>query len=592
MIRVTLDPSIQHKFETQFPHLSEDATRIFNRYCKKLAEEIEFAYTKKNYNEDTGTINLAIDRLNQNGGAYYPYMNNKKNKVKIGYWIRDEYPIYSIISPAVSGSKYTEILFNSKVTIIDIAAQTTELMQSTIDEITNMKYEKERVLPINEFQTLLAESTNIELFKQLYPEYKNGMDYTKFIEYNDHRELFDAMPVDIRSLEAGIYWFNNNNINDKNRKSITVQLSTILRIATLTKFSSTHGYFYQRKINSKYGRIYYKGVSIHSIPSAYRRMIIGDAYHFDFKTCAISFKMCDRFIKTYLAQIGKPNGKVEEEISATHFYLVNKKEFFGILKRDIFNDCPTYSDAFRESLLKQCLLALSFGARSSMNTCWYDKFGDKKYGAINEILQNREIRERFYTHPLIIEFTAEQKILDQIIADYVMTLPEHAEALSVINDGKSASKGQKVAYLYQHWETVLMNRFLNLANALNLPNVKNYYKVKARIHDGIILNHDISVKDLWTIKCVLIDEFKNKYIDIKKEIIEKYTYMIPESTVQSEIAHKEHMIKETLLAKQYANIKTERYVNGFVKTDEMIGLDFNPVDPVQLYNDFCNFYEY
>lgn len=580
-VKVKFNTDIYAKFSQQYPDI-KNPNRIVEKYANQLQREIWSSIQYGNYDSVANTYQISLESLRRKGGRYtIKNTNGEELKPYFGQWIKTHYPLFDIVELGTKANgKTSTVRFNGNITIIDITAKPLNaLQQSTMAELKN-NTDIEDVMPLEQWQDLLDANNTSRLFEELYPEFDPAtMEYSKFMEYGNHSELFHILPVDHQSLEAAIHFLKSSKCTLKytKKQSAIIQLSVILQVTSLTKVSTGLGQYaryanyYQRISPSPFGRTYYKGVSIQSIPSSMRRAVVGNAYSYDFKSCAISYRMC--FAKLYLKHIDKPDGKISEEMSATHMYLTDKKRFLETIKKDVF--APTWGRGYtfenlQDGLLKQAFLALGFGAKSNPDIR-YKSNGEWHYGTINELFKNAEERARFNANPLVIKFKAEQKIFEKVISECILGKnPELNAKGSCIRDNNGQGRknsGKVVSWGYQQFETALMNTFLEITNDRTWHPGANY-KVIGRIHDGIILNQCITEYYLVQIMKKLRAKFNNPYIDIKAEPkLERYAPLIPESTILEGIAHQERMREEEKRAVEYAKLKAERGIKTLVNID-------------------------
>ncbi len=190
----------------------------------------------------------------------------------------------------------------------------------------------------------------------------------------------------------------------------------------------------------------------------------------------------------------------------------------------------------QDKLLKQAVTAISFGARRGTKG-WKNSEGEWSNPALVEIFKNNQERERFMNCSIIKKFISEQNTLDKFIYQTCreanppfMSLPEVRTQCGVL------SKSKVIAYLYQHFETQVMDV---VAEEIE----KRGRKVLARIHDAIIIDKRLGVDNKIEIEEAMQSATSNPYWHLTAKELQPFER--PYSLDREEVeAHQERMAKE------------------------------------------------
>lgn len=583
-IKLTINPKIYETMKRKLPRKRVIETSL-NDYFYELQKLIEASLSYENgYDPLTDTYSINKTKLYNLGG----YATSRPN-VRMDTWINQNCPIYKVITIGTASSKKcSRLLFDSNMIKIEDLSQmvypleqSTQSIIKTLNEYNNMSIEEYEVMSVRQLEALSSEDDAKRLFESLYPEYQPHMDYAKFLDYNDHRELFDVLKVDVESTKTMLLWIKNKSkYNNEEKRSMVAKLTIILQICSLTRLPSLlstkigdtkYANFYQRKSKSAFGRTYYKSVSIHSIKSELRRGIIGDSVQYDFKSAAITYKML--IARDYLAS-KNINDTIANVFPSSHMYLTNKKQFVLDIKNDVFVESDTEyctNEKYQDTILKTAFLAIGFGSRASSEMCFRDKHGNISNGAVGDCFSDGGERRRFINHPYVQQYLKEQKILDGYIVDTMTAnmkkMKKNIKDVDIFLTPKgSLSPSKVVAYAYQQYETLLMNRFLELTlepptdihpsmyEKVKYANTLQY-EVLARIHDGVILKHSLGERRLKEILNILRVESNNPYINMSMDIFKGYNTSVGKSLDEWELQrieeHKKIIERETARAKGY-----------------------------------------
>lgn len=478
MIKLTPKHQVLEALRKAFPTPSRSAEKALAKYCRVLGGML-FDALQRGQAEDERKLKLysiSTSQLANKGGQI------GKDKVRMHSWLAENgFPLVQIadkgsnIKGAVSKVKLTKWVTMADPLSINTDAMTDEQAEREID-------------------AFLAgdDGSNEALFRHLYPELTG--DYTKeFFE-----SLFDAVKVDVKSLSAYVTWLNtkSDKLTEAQKKKRTRQARTILAVCAYTG-----GTYLQRLKPSAFGRTYYTGVSVQSIPKKMREAMLGNCWEYDVRSSVIAWKM--GFAADWVAH-HKPAASVSDEFKITRLYLENKLDVMNTVRRYTFLEESNVEGEPQLDLMKQAFTAMSFGARLTAKG-WRNVNGNNVPTALVGIIRNKDERARFVKDPTVLAFIKEQNRLDDWLFDLVkQQLPELLERSDLQTASGRPSKAKVVAFLYQHNETVVMD-------VVRAAVVRSGRKVLANIHDAVVINKRLGAELKSDIELLMQEKTGNPY---------------------------------------------------------------------------------
>ena len=507
MIKLTPKPEVLEAMRTAFPTPPKSAEKALNKYCDMLGAML-FDALQRGQAEDERKLHLysiSTSALANKGGQI------GKDKVRVHSWLAANG--YAFVQIADKGS-------NLKGTVSKVKLSTWVTMEDTLFINTKAMTEQQANLEIDIF---LAgdESSNEALFQHLYPEL-TGAYSEEFM-----RSLFDPVKVDVESLRAYTAWVakDSEKLSDSGKTRRIRQARTILAVCAVTG-----GFYLQRIKPSSFGRTYYTGVSVQSVPKDFREAMLGNCWEYDMRSSVIAWKM--GFAAEWVAE-HKPASTVGTEFKATLNYLEDKKDLIHTVRRYTFLESSNVKPELQLELLKRAFTALSFGARLAVRG-WRNVNGEPQETALVSIIKNKEERGRFIKNSIVLDFIQEQNCLDGLIVDKVKQ--ERSDLLSdpcVQTLSGRPSKAKIVAYLYQHAETEFMNVVREAVE-------NNSRHVVASIHDALVINKRLGAELKSEIEMLLHEKTGNHYLSLGATQYERYQ-RTPESVIVEEEQHKKRM---------------------------------------------------
>ena len=511
MLKLIIDPIVLKTLKKAMPK-TDKAERAIEKYVSVLEAHLNWSllYLHTNLYRWRKIFVVSTRRIMIGGGQFV--INGKKQYLQD--WLNQNgLALFDIAEVGQVGKEYSHIKLTSLV--------------EAIDELDLARLGKKEINQIDEWLN----------DKSLSDEALIGKVFPDIFDYEDAKEAYDPLPVDIVSLQRYISWLIKKSIhfNPVEKQKVLRHANLVLRVAQITD-----SIFPQKKNHSFFGRNYYHGVSVQSVHTSLREAILGDCYEYDLRSASVSWKL--GFANNFLRS-KKIRNRIEDEFGATLFFLENKTAFIEYVINQTFNN-STISVELKTDTIKTALTALGFGARMAKQG-WIDQSGKSMNPALVKILKNKDEREQFINCDLIVLFMEEQKRLDEYIYNHFTKLicPALLKEPQLQTTSGRASKNKIMAWLFQHAETHVMDMV-----AKEISKTKN--TVIARVHDAIFVRHKISDYDKEKLERLICKKTNVPYWRLKEKEIKRYLG-VSDETLQDEQLHREHIAAETELAKDY-----------------------------------------
>jgi len=517
VIKLTVHESVEAALQKAFPKPAASAQRALAKYISVVESMVFDALQRGQTPEQRklGLYSISLDKLANKGGQIGP------KKIRVHKWLTDN--DMDIVQTVVKGTKFSSQNSLVKLTALVKVQNTLQVLSGSLSAATTDE----------EIDTYLSgdDVSNIALFDHLYPEY--GLEWRQ----EKLNEMFDWVPVDIKSVKAYVYWLETQAIHIKGqRKDLALrQALTLIGIASVTQ-----GYYLQRKKPSPFGRMYYEGTSVQNVNKELRRAMLGNCWEYDIRSSVVAWKM--GYARSYLASSALDQN-LKTSFPATLLYLEDKADFMASVRHYVFTDASPVPMDLRPKLLKQAFTAISFGARQTAKG-WLDASGNWNNPALVEILQNAEDRDRFLSDPTVKLFIKEQNALD----DYLFGLfklhrPDLLKEAYLQTESGRPSKAKVLAFLYQHGETQVMDIVRQAAIARgHLP--------IANVHDAIFFKRRLGAELKSEIEWQMREQTGNPYWHLTPMQLERYQ-PISVDALHEEEEHKERITQEESFAREY-----------------------------------------
>lgn len=232
---------------------------------------------------------------------------------------------------------------------------------------------------------------------------------------------------------------------------------------------------------SVFGRTYYHGLSIQTMSKQVRAAVLGEHYQYDLSAAIYGIKLA-----IISGIVAKPNERhVENRLDGLFTYTKEYLREKDAIRQRLADQClaaTPINAAGKLRLVKQAITAIGFGAKTDA-ALWHDGHPT----ALADILRNKGDRERFLQDKFVTNFIAEQDELTDAIISYLKRVGQFDPIKQAIRDAKAIPRitdAHILAYLFQHYETSLMDDIVAIAQA-EMP-------VLARIHDAFVTSAKLS----------------------------------------------------------------------------------------------------
>ncbi|MBZ9649574.1 hypothetical protein K9B33_18720 [Sphingobium sp. 3R8] len=232
---------------------------------------------------------------------------------------------------------------------------------------------------------------------------------------------------------------------------------------------------------SVFGRTYYHGLSIQTMSKQVRAAVLGEHYQYDLSAAIYGIKLA-----IISGIVAKPNERhVENRLDGLFTYTKEYLREKDAIRQRLADQCLTATPikaAGKLRLVKQAITAIGFGAKTDA-ALWHDGHPT----ALADILRNKDDRERFLNDKFVINFIAEQDELTEAIISHLKRVGQFDPIKQAIRDAKAIPRitdAHILAYLFQHYETSLMDDIVAIAQAER--------PVVARIHDAFVTSDKLS----------------------------------------------------------------------------------------------------
>lgn len=507
MIEITVDPKVAAALKKAFPSPPNSSVRALSKYVAQLKAMLINSLLRGQTPLELklNLVSISLHDLANKGGQIGP------NKQRVHAWLNEnglalvEYVVLGTnLSGSVSKVKLTDLV------TLDMPQLAQPANATVIDDVTIA----------NDLLAATAQA-NADLFDHLYP------DFDQCVAAQTLDQVFDAVDVDIASLENHIKWLREDAklISASKRKHYLFQAHIILSVA-----KDKGGKYYQRKKLSDFGRTYYAGTSVQNVNKELRRAMLGNCWEYDIRSSVVAWKM--GYASECLAATN-PTASVCSTFPHTISYLENKTDFMNAVQHVVFGNTSDLTDDLQIKILKQAFTALSFGARTT-GTAWMDSNGGWVKPAIVDIIQVKDERERFLADKSVEGFIAEQNMLDTFLFDtFKQMRPDLLKLTYLQTQGGNPSKAKVIAFMYQHEETTAMDIVRRA--------VIEYGKtVLANIHDAIIVKQRLGAELKQEIELRMQEQTANPYWRLGVTELQRYESSSKEAKLE-ELAHKQRM---------------------------------------------------
>ncbi len=455
MLTIEYVPSVLAALEAAFPTPPNRAKQQLDKYLALLQNEMRKSLiNRSSFAHKFDAYDIPLTKL-INGS---PTINNKKYRVH--QWL---------------GANGLALVKNLNKNASNITKEIAVLKPTANLIVKNSNLLKcLQTLSVNELDVYLATLTQErqDFFSEHVSEYNS-------LSLKDRKNLYFTSPIDLASLQNYIKDIVNGSVSMsrlKKENSIN-QAERVLRIAQIN-----NGLLHQKIDKKAFGRTYYEGVSVVSVKKELRMAMLGSSWEYDAKSCSIAWKMS--FANQWHAQKKRRKLDVRHSFPVTTLYLEDKDAFFTYVIQKVF---PFPSSQDYKPIIKEAMNAIGFGAKLSMGT-WHTDEGWEKRSSLFDVFENdTQALKRFIECDLVLLINKEQQTLNKfIVAKFSGDAVWQAEmaAEQQRKKVKQFSAAQKIVWLYQHAETIMMDM-------VRAEVKKSGNSVLANVHDAVIVHNQI-----------------------------------------------------------------------------------------------------
>lgn len=482
-------------FTDKFPDLStKKAEKFFNDYLETVLSEL---MARLPFLSD-GETHVSTEKLFHDCGEF----RYKKQRFWVWKEFKDIYPLMIVLDKG-----------------------------SNLKGATNHFEKNSRVKIVNErlLNILLRGRDPEVVFNHYYAD----------VDFNNPE--IEPVPIDMANLENYIgsteYELTKaptGNLKAKLQKNLW-QALIVHKIGQHTRQEADVAFLPMIPSPSVFGRVYYKGINIQNVTKEVRSAIIGHHYQYDMNAASFAIK---------LFMYGEINGGDNNIInttkgSYTREYLRNKNQIRNRLARECYEGLNLKHDLAVKNI-KNALTAIGFGAKTN-GKMWMTEDG-LKGTALSEILVSPEARTRFLEDNWVKRFLTEQDEIEDTILESIEEDDDYQHICQVVRSSNGVNgrvtKAGKLAYLYQHWETHIMNVVVEVLQQYGI-------KVIARIHDAFIVKDRIPERVMDEVRVALAnrDYMTFDCDEVREWVSPDYRRALDEVRMNEE-QHRNHMAGE------------------------------------------------
>lgn len=464
MLTIEYVPSVLAALEAAFPTPPNRAKQQLDKYLALLERLMRLSQLNRSvFARRFDAYDIPLTKL-INGS---PTINNKKWRVH--EWLgKHGHPLVENINKSANNiTKEIAVLKPTANLIV-----TNENLLAFLKTLTALELDAYLNTLTQDWQDLIA----------YYQSHYNSLSI------KDRKAEYFTSPVDVDALKRYMTSIvqGATALNKYQQENSIVQAEYVLRLAQVT-----NGLLHQKIDKKAFGRTYYEGVSVLSTRKELRMAFLGSSWEYDCKSCSTAWKMS--FATEWHAQTKSPKKDVRNSFPAMTLYLEDKEAFFDAVILEVYNSQPTQE---HKDTIKKAMTALGFGAKLSMGT-WRSDTGEENQSSLFEVFdKDLAVLKRFIDCDLVKRFNSEQQTLNKfIVAKFSGDAQWQADmtAEQKRKKVKQFSSAQKIVWLYQHAETIMMDM-------VRAEVKKSGNTVLANVHDAVVVRNQIPSKLLAKIE--------------------------------------------------------------------------------------------
>lgn len=477
MIKLSYDPSVLIALHKAFPKPPNSAQKALDKYIKLLEGLFHTSMFKRStFAQNFKAYDIPLTPINRRG----PTIKNKN--IRVHRWL-EKNGVALLVNLRPSASNLTGEHALLKPTKL--------LTVSNADLLFDLRFLSP--IQLNDYFSTLTQDW-IDKVNDYQDEYLTSSP-------SDKLKLFFTTEVDVDSLKNYMRKVVKKSVglNRTQEASTIYQAEYILRIAQVN-----NGKLHQKIDKKAFGRTYYEGLSVTNVSKQLREAFLGDSWEYDSKSCSTAWKMA--FAQEW-HDLKKRKKSMREMFNAMTWYLEEKSKFFQHVINHTFQQ-STLTHADKTDMVKEAMTALGFGAKLSVGT-WLGMNGEEKLTSLYEVFEkDMGALNRFVNCPIVQKFNKEQQILNKYIVEKFSVDAQWRVDMDLERQRKNMkddfSQAQKVVWLFQHAETIMMKLVRDELQKLGKT-------VLANVHDAIVVRQRLTASELLAIEQVVRTSTKVGY---------------------------------------------------------------------------------
>lgn len=389
------------------------------------------------------------------------------------------------------------------------------------------------------------------------------------IEQEDFKFMFNDLtgkdyfetPVNVENLRKELNQWEyelsqNPKITTQERNIANKLFNNIARSKAILSLVNTEtNMLEQEVIFAESDRTYFKGVNLQNCTKQVRHAALGSCVLYDMRVGAFA---------VMAALAGSIARSIGQDFKCHNIkdYIKNResirmkvtKEVYPLQTRN-FKKPEDYKKFFGFYNVKNALTAIGFGAKRNTKAKWKDANDKWQSTSLNVAFRdNKDEADRFLDSETIKELIKEYVECSELVLTYFQTNAEFKNLINLpeyVNERtkEKFSKGQVLAFIYQKFESHIMNAIMNKTDRNN---------ILLPVHDGVYLRHSIDINSIhYELEIPFIDKIGKDFIQFEKT---EYNRRTTGNT--NEFIHKANIQYEEELAKNY--------ISDFVETSQSI----------------------
>lgn len=478
-------------------NLNTDYQQIAQQYLDLVSDAVMASIRQADHQNPGVFIN--VDAIRK---ALPRYTDTAGNTQYWFYWLRDNYPLYTLIQAGYDcGGKTKQY---SKVALMNpekYQISTSELYQQHCEAYIHLGIDPHPV-PVDITSIQHYQS---ELYHRLCAE-----------------KYSDATP----------------GTRDTWQQNIRI-CTEVIRLAEYTQqqYDLTEPTLLQFYKPSEFGRQYAQGrFALDRTPTELREAILGTCYKYDIRTSVFAVYLT--YLKTF-----RPDLNITSASSRVCEYVHNRE---NIRNRLVELLCHTGQPAsIRMRWVKEVITAIGFGANLGSN--WRDAAGVWHSNGVRDIIRNQADYQAFCSDLWVKQFLSETETITDIILEHMCADADLSAALQNLwaNNPNRNRKSLAMSWLYQHSETDLINTAVQAGHTENRP---QHLNLLITLHDGFYTRKPIaSGSASQAIRA------QSEYVVLERSEINRWH----SSEHTAETQHRARLANEQRLASGYQGVAAE-----------------------------------